>query len=149
MITKKKKQCSSCKNDSYIFSKGRCKSCSTKEDAKSIKKSNKPIPKYSVKGLLNKEKKKEYTIKQFEMFDELWKERSHYCYETNQFLGYEPLSTMFHHCLFKSKYPEYALIKENIVLLHPDVHAQVHVDSSKTPKVREYTQKLKEKYEIN
>lgn len=120
-----------------IWSKGFCRFHFLKEFPP------KPIKKVSEKGKVKKEQKKEYTKKQFEFFLEIWKEREHICFETGAYLGKEPLSTMFHHCLFKSSHPQFALLKENIVLLHPDVHSQVHTDSSKTPKVEEYTKKLK------
>jgi len=129
-----------------VWSKNLCKYHSPRTP---LKKSNKPIKKISERGKLLKERKKQYTEKQFELFLEIWGEREHYCFETGKYLGEECLSIFFHHCLFKSKYPQYALNKENIVLLHGDIHSQVHVDDSKTPKVREYTKKLREQYGIN
>jgi len=65
----------------------------------------------------------------------------------------KPLSTYyrdnpacFHHLLTKQKYPELAFVPENIVILHPDTHAQVHTDISKTPKIQAETQQILDKY---
>lgn len=77
----------------------------------------------------------------WEFFKEIWDETPYNrrkCYETGVRLKGPPLSTYFHHVLEKedNKYPEYAYCKWNIVLLHPDVHAQVHLNIDKTPKVK-------------
>lgn len=109
-------------------------------------KRGKKIAKISKKGEEKKAKKKEYTEKQFKMFEEIWQERPHYCFESGQFLGYEALSTMFHHCLYKSVYPQFALNKENIVLITPNIHQLTHISIDKTPKIKEYTQELRNKW---
>lgn len=140
-MIKKKKVCVSCKNESYIWSKKRCKTCFNKEfPLKNIKK-------YSEKGLIKKELKKEYTKKQFELFQEIYKEHpTKRCYECGKWVNGES-SAQFHHLIFKSIAPELALVKENIVLICENCHTQVHQDSSKTPKLADLTQKIKEIYE--
>lgn len=135
-----------CEIDGCNFPVFSHKKCYFHSQKKSLKKSNKPIKKISEKGLEKRKEKKEYTEKQWEFFLEIWSRREHICFETGKYLGETPLSTMFHHCLYKSLYKEFALEDWNIVLLHPDVHNQVHSDSTKTPKVQEYTKQLKEKY---
>jgi hypothetical protein len=77
--------------------------------------------------------------KMFHFFMDIWDKtpkNERKCYETGKWLGNEPLSTFFHHILEKEKYPEYCLCEWNIVLLHPDVHNQVHSNIDKTPKVK-------------
>lgn len=68
---------------------------------------------------------KEVRDKDWEIYLEIWNERIHFCEDTAVPLGKEPLTTMFHHILPKSRYPEYRHCKKNIALLHPDVHAIV------------------------
>lgn len=75
---------------------------------------------------------------------EIWIEREPYCFETGEYLGDEPLITMFHHVLEKSKYPQFRHEKWNVVLLTPDVHSQVHSNIDKCPKVKALTERLKE-----
>lgn len=71
-------------------------------------------------------------------FLEIWEERKgdRYCYETGKKLYGDPSSTMFHHILEKSKYPQFKFEKWNIVLLTPEVHEQVHLNIDKTPRVK-------------
>lgn len=138
-----------CKNK--VWSKNLCLIHTPK---KPIKKGNKQLKKSYLskkpteRGLKLKEEKKEYTEKQWEFFLKIWTERPHYCFESGQFLGYEPLSTMFHHILPKgqNKYKKYALEEWNIVLLDPNIHSLVETNISKCPKVKEYTEKLKKIY---
>jgi len=83
------------------------------------------------------EENKQAIERMWNMFLEIWEERPHYCEETGLYLGQVPLSTMMHHILAKSKYPQYKYEKWNIALLHPDVHSQVETDITKTPKTHE------------
>ncbi len=61
-------------------------------------------------------------------FMDVWKERKHYSEVSGEYLGKEPLSTFFHHILPKSKYPEVAYDKSNIILLTLDEHTNVESD---------------------
>ena len=87
--------------------------------------------------------------KMFLFFIEIWEDTPQSmrkCYETGRWLGNEPLSTFFHHVLEKQTYPEFCLERWNIVLLHPDVHNQVHSNIDKTPKVKALKEELLEKW---
>jgi len=142
-MIKSKKTCLVDECNFSPFSKGYCYFHSQK---KPLKKSYKPISKLSEKGKIAKEKKKEYTLKQWDLFLEIWNERPHVCYETCKPIYGEPLSIYFHHCLEKNPYPEFALEKWNIVIVTGDTHSQVHSNIDKTPKIKQLTQELKEKY---
>jgi hypothetical protein len=61
-------------------------------------------------------------------FKEIWKERKHYSEVSGEYLGSEALSTFFHHILPKSKYPDVAYDKSNIILLTLDEHTNVEAD---------------------
>ncbi len=61
-------------------------------------------------------------------FIEIWNERKHYSEVSGEYLGSEPLSTFFHHILPKSKYPEVAYDKSNIILLTLPEHESVEND---------------------
>jgi hypothetical protein len=61
-------------------------------------------------------------------FMEIWDERKHYSEVSGEYLGKEPLSTFFHHILPKSKYPELAYDKSNIILLTLPEHESVEND---------------------
>jgi 5-methylcytosine-specific restriction endonuclease McrA len=68
-----------------------------------------------------KNKKFDYS-KMKEFFLQCWKEKSHYCEECNKFLGNEPKTYMFDHLLEKSKYPELAFEKNNIMITCLECH---------------------------
>lgn len=105
-----------------------------------------------IKSKPKTEEEKKAQQEQFErdkaFYLEIWEsmELPRRCFETGKFLPQEPLLTMFHHCLYKSKYPEYRYEKWNIVVILPDVHSLTHSDIDKTPKIKEYTIKLKQEY---
>ena len=61
-------------------------------------------------------------------FMEIWNERKHYSEVSGEYLGSEALSTFFHHILPKSKYPDVAYDKSNIILLTLDEHTNVEND---------------------
>ena len=61
-------------------------------------------------------------------FMEIWKERKHYSEISGDYLGSEALSTFFHHILPKSKYPQVAYDKSNIILLTLEEHTNVEND---------------------
>lgn len=112
---------------------------------KPIKKSNKPIKKISEKGKIFKEKKKEYTKIQFELFLEIWNERKHNCQSCGFWLGNEPKSIFFDHLIEKSKRKDLALIKENILVVCENCHS-CKTAGFPTVKHLEYINKVKEKY---
>lgn len=149
------KKCKLCER--AVFSKGYCLFHSPK---KALKKLSKPLKKtgklkktwlskeLSPRAIKKKEEKKEYTKKQFELFQEIYKEHpTKTCFECGKWVNGES-SAQFHHLLFKSveQYKKFALEKWNICLLCEDCHSQIHSDSSKTPKTQELTNKIREKY---
>lgn len=79
-----------------------------------------------------------------DFYNEIWLEREHRCFETEQKLPFAaPLTTYFHHILPKAKYPQYRHSKWNIVILHPDAHSQVETMLDKCPRVKAITEHLK------
>lgn len=119
-----------------------------------------PPKKISYKSAKQKVKdieKKERTKKLHEWFLEIWDERKEKdefgyfvrCFETNKKMYeqyYKYNTSVYHHVLLKSKYREFEFNRENIVIILPEIHSQIHVDSSKTPKIEEYTLNLKKKW---
>lgn len=146
----KQKICVECKNKVYIWSKSLCKPCFFKlNPPKSIKKVS----------IQQKEKnviKKETTKKLHKFFLDLWDERADKngcvrCFETDIYMSYtiyKENSICYSHQLPKSKYPEYALDKNNILIVLPNVHANWEASQESCPKMLEYTKKLKKKYNI-
>lgn len=126
--------------DGRIWSKGLC--------LKHIKR--KPLPASRNTGLKTKiksfvDKEKINAMRNF--FMEIWKERKHYSEVSGLFLGNEAMSTYFHHILPKSKYPEAAYWKSNIILLNLEEHESVENDMYKYPKINELRDKLLLEYE--
>ena len=81
-------------------------------------------------------------------FLEIWKERKHYSEVSGEYLGSEPLSTFFHHILPKSKYPEVAYDKSNIILLTFPEHESVENDMYKYDIINEKRKELMKKYDL-
>lgn len=103
------------------------------------------LKKVSKKRLNSLPKEKEKTEEMYRFFMEIWNTTPPYkrrCYETGKSLPHPPLSTYFHHVLPKSKYPQFRLMKWNIVLLDPDVHNQAETNLDKTPRVKELKERL-------
>lgn len=110
-----------------------------------------PLKKISEKQKERNKLKKEETQKQNEFFLQIWDERADVygnctCFETGRLMKKEyfrELSSVYHHCLYKSKYPEYRFLKDNIVIILPEIHSQTHLNIKKTPKIELYTENLK------
>ena len=84
--------------------------------------------------------------KRNEFFEKIWKSRPHICEITGVKL-YNPINSMyFHHILPKSKYPEAWLDEENIILLHPNIHAQAELDMYRYEEINKRREKLLKKY---
>ena len=119
MVTKKKKVCKcGCGKEGFIWSQGMLKECFLRLN---------PPKKIAYKSAKQKVKdvaKREYTQKQFNLFYDIWTKRRHYCQSCNLWLGDEPLSIFFDHLLEKSKFPEFALLEENIFLCCGDCHSK-------------------------
>lgn len=80
------------------------------------------------------------------VFMDIWYERKHNSEVSGRWLGKEPLMIFFHHILPKSKYPEAALDKENIILLTFEEHQKVENDPSFFEEVNKRREQLKLKY---
>lgn len=119
MIRVKSKLCvCGCNQTGQIWSKGMLKQCFLRLNPP------KKIQYKSAKQKIKDIKKKEYTNKQFEMFYNIWSKRRHYCESCGLWLGNEPLSIFFDHLLEKSKYPEFALVENNIYLCCGECHTK-------------------------
>ncbi len=82
-------------------------------------------------------------------FKEIWKERPHKSEISGTYLGKEALSLYFHHILPKSKYPQFRNLKENIILLTANEHANVESDIYRYEKINEIREYLVNKYKLN
>lgn len=139
-MIKKKKICISCKNECYIWSKNRCKTCFNKDfPPKSIKK-------ISDKGKIAKEKKKENTKKLHEWFYEIWKNEPHFSELSGLPLGSVFSTCYYHHILPKSRYKGAEFDRENIIILTFEEHQEVESNPTKFEKINIIREKLKEKY---
>lgn len=80
---------------------------------------------------------------------EIWDERPHVDFETGAFLGNEPLTLFFHHVLAKrpTAFPQYRFCKWNIILVSWETHSKAEGDLDNVPKIKEYTEKLKQLHE--
>jgi ribosomal protein L37E len=106
MITRKKKKCKECGNDSYIWSKGRCKKCASR----------------SYKGIGPSKNVKEKIDLDTKFYEEIWSERPHYCEECDKGLGNKWERYMFSHILSKGSQPKLRHVKENINILCLECH---------------------------
>lgn len=96
---------------------------------------------------MKKKDKKERWQKDVAFYIRIWDKSNKKCQISNRYLGNEPLSTFFHHVLPKSRYPEYRWCEWNILVLHPEVHAQVEIDMDRVPEVRKLYDDLMRKHE--
>ncbi len=136
-----------------IWSNGLCKSHSPKIPLKKIfKPINEITERQKEKSVIKKEKTK--VLHQF--FLDLWDERADKngcirCFETDIYMSptiYRENSCCYSHQLPKSQYPQYALDKDNTLIVLPDVHANWETNQELCPKMLAYTKKLKKKYGI-
>lgn len=72
------------------------------------------------------------------------------CFETGRLIpkSLRENTLIYHHVLHKqdSQYPQFKFEKWNIRILWPEVHAQVHLDIDRTPKIKKLTEELKQIY---
>ena len=100
-----------------------CKICGVKAQSEYCFKHKKKKPLSSGKGFSSKKsvfKHKEISKEPDKMknfFLDIWKIKPHICENCNVYLGKEAKSYMFDHLLEKSKYPELAFEKENIMIV--------------------------------
>lgn len=105
-----------------------------------------PIRKVSKKQQKILGEKKLQSEKDKEFFNEIWQERDHFCYESGEYLGEEPLTVFFHHILPKADYDRFRYCKWNIVLLTWENHSKAEVNLDFVPKVKALYEKLYKKY---
>lgn len=115
-------------------------------------KKQKPIPKYSEKGLLKKEQKKTLLKTDMALYMEIWQERRHEDFETGQPIKGKPVLANFHHVLEKSEnnltdYSIYRHCKWNIVIVSKDTHNQVHSNIDLCPKIKALRLQLEKAHE--
>jgi hypothetical protein len=139
------KQCSY-KGCSYSqFGGGYCRNHQSQRTDKKRKFLNRtPIRKRSKKMTKSLGEQKSKQKRDWEFYLDIWDERPHFCFETDQYLGDEPLTVYFHHVLEKGtrRYAKYRHCKWNIVLISWPVHDQVGMDIDKCPKIKAYHDKL-------
>ncbi len=66
--------------------------------------------------------------KRNDFFTDIWKKNPHKCQVTGIKLNNTINSMYFHHIIPKSKLKEAEFDEENIVILHPDIHAQIETN---------------------
>lgn len=101
----------------------------------------------------------EKTKEMHSLFKAIWDEREDeqgniYCFETGIILPgylYRSRTDCYHHVLEKGEgsYPQYWKTKENIIIIHPEVHAKVGTSVDKCPRIKEYREKLLEMHYKN
>lgn len=108
------------------------------------KKEKKPIAKVSKKRAKQIELDKQ-TFEQDKIFyKEIWDASPHRCQcGCNAKLGKEPLTTFFHHLLFKAQFPQFRHTHENIMILHPDCHNSYHTNPDTRPEVKRRQEEAK------
>lgn len=92
------------------------------------------------------QERKAFQAMMFSVFMDVWYERRHNSEVSGKWLGKEALTIFFHHILPKSKYPEAALDKDNIILLSFDEHQKVEQDPTCYEEVNKRREQLKLKY---
>jgi hypothetical protein len=99
----------------------------------------------------NKEKAQE-TEGLHKLFKQIWDEQEDesgycYCFETGRAMhgsAFRSNTCCYDHVLEKNEkaYPQYTKTRENIIIVHPDVHTMKGRDIDKCPKIKEYRNKL-------
>jgi len=92
-----------------------------------------------IKKQIEAEKLKEFFIK-------CWNNKPHYCEITGKYLGNQYSSLYLHHLLPKSKYKEAVYDEDNIIVLHPDIHASVELDMYRYEEINKRREQLLKKY---
>lgn len=112
--------------------------CRTDKKPKQITRT--PIRKISKKKASTLGERKLEQEKDWAFYLTIWDERNHICYETDQWLGTEPLTTFFHHVLPKGtrKYKKYRYAKWNIVIVSLETHSKAENNIKFVPRIQEY-----------
>jgi len=104
----KKKICKECSSEQYIWARGMCKQCASRN----------PKPKSGLKEPVKKESFK--PSGELALFQSIWAVRPHVCAVTDEPIEFNVWC--FSHILPKGKYPKFRLYEKNIVLKSPDMH---------------------------
>lgn len=150
MIQRKTKPCKcGCGREGFLFAKGMLRDCWAKNNKK-------PLRKVSEKQKEKKIIKTDDTKKLHEWFLQIWDKTENsngycFCFETGKPMHrsiYRNNSCCYHHPLEKSnpKYKQFRMEEWNILIVLPEIHNQIHSDIDKTPRVKNYTTQLKEKF---
>jgi hypothetical protein len=113
----------------------------------------KPVKRYSIPKVSKKRAKKlleqKATIEaDWEFYLHIWAASPHHCQcGCHARLGKEPLTTMFHHLLFKAQYPDLRHTPENIMILLPACHNAYHSNPLNRPEVTRRQQEVLKLYE--
>lgn len=100
-------------------------------------KEKKPIPKQSAKKKAMAQEEKDLAAADKEFYHSIWIASPHKCQcGCNASLGKEPLTTMFHHVLFKAQYPALRHEPANVMLLHPKCHTAYHNNPDSRPAIK-------------
>jgi hypothetical protein len=86
--------------------------------------------------------KKLITLEMFHLFMKIWYSRGNRSEVSGTPLGKEPLSTFFHHILPKETHDEYRLVEENIIILTPEEHDNVHIDMYRYEEINKRREQL-------
>lgn len=128
-----------------VFGGGYCKSHQyLRADKKQKPLARTALKTSTAKGRKAKKEKADKFPADREFYLEIWEEREHVCFSSGEYLGSEPLTLYFHHCLPKKQYPQYRYCKWNIVILSWSEHTKA--DNGLNKKVNEYVETLKKKY---
>ena len=83
-----------------------------------------------------------------DFFLSIWKKRNHRSEVSGDYI-YGSFSTLyFHHILEKHKHPELAFCDDNLILVTPTEHMNVHLDMYRYEEINKRRNALKLKYEI-
>lgn len=132
--------------------------CRTDKKPKEIKKSNSypirrsPIKKRSAKKIKQDREEAKITKQDHKIYQEIWDEREHIDFETDQYIqASEPLTLFFHHVLPKRAkkdggYPEFRHCKWNIILVSWETHQKAETNIDLVPKIKAYRDYLLKTY---
>ncbi len=103
-----------------------------------------PVKKTSRKKTKILGERKVESAKDREFFQSIWEEREHFCFETGDYLGEEPLTLFFHHVLKRrlKRFEKYRYCNWNIILLRWDKHTNADNYMRATVKVKAYYEYL-------
>ncbi len=131
------------------MSRNKCKVCDHNCESGDLcwkHQNRKPMPKIGMKRKVIEDDSIDTIVIRNVFFETVWRERPHKSEISDKFLGFEILSTYFHHILPKNKYPQAEFDEENIILLSWEEHDQVEIDMYRYEEINKRRIKLLEKY---